>query len=62
MPTAIVPPRIKSKLMVPSQPVAGVEIQAGNAEEAETDCDKQHIKHDAASEPLERRYQEHADA
>jgi hypothetical protein len=48
--------------MVPSQPVAGVEIQAGNAEEAETDCDKQHIKHDAALEPLERRYQEHADA
>jgi hypothetical protein len=44
MPTEITAPRINSN-MAPSQPVAGVEIEAARGEEAEANGKKQHIEH-----------------
>jgi hypothetical protein len=48
--------------MAPSQPIAGVEIEAAGSKEAETDRKKQHIEHGAAPEPSDTRDQMHADA
>ena len=62
MPTEITPPRIKSKLMAPSQPIAGVEIEAAGGKEAEPDREKQHIEHGTAPEPSDTRDEMHAAA
>jgi hypothetical protein len=45
MPTEITEPRISSNDMAPSQPIAGVEIQAGGDEKAEAKGDKDDIEH-----------------
>lgn len=45
MPTEMNPPRINSKLISPSQPVAGVEIEAAGGKEAEADTKEQEIEH-----------------
>src|ERR1700676_3033890 len=45
MPIEIAPPRISSKDMAPSQPVAGVKVEAACGEEAEANGKEQHIKH-----------------
>jgi hypothetical protein len=44
MPTEISAPRINSN-MVPSQPVAGVEIEAARGEEADADHDENQVQH-----------------
>jgi len=44
MPTEMTAPRISSN-MAPSQPVAGVEIEAAGGEEAETDREENDVQH-----------------
>ena len=44
MPTEISAPRINSN-MAPSQPIAGVKIEAARGEEAETDRDENQVQH-----------------
>ena len=39
------PPRINSKDMAASQPVTGIEIEAGAGEKAEAESQKQNIEH-----------------
>jgi hypothetical protein len=45
MPTEITAPRINSN-MAPSQPVAGVEIEAASGKEAEAQDDEEDVEHD----------------
>src|ERR1700676_5389784 len=45
MPTEITPPRISSKDMTPSQPIADVEVKTTRGKEAETQGQEQHVEH-----------------
>jgi len=45
MPTEITPPRISSKDMTPSQPIADVEVKTTRGKEAETQRQEQHVEH-----------------
>ena len=45
MPIEIAPPRISSKLIAASQPVAGEKIKAGRGKEAEAEGEKHDIEH-----------------
>jgi hypothetical protein len=45
MPTEITPPRISSKDMAPSQPIAGVKVETTRGKEAETQGQEHRVEH-----------------
>jgi hypothetical protein len=49
MPTEITPPRISSKDMANSQPIAGEQVQTGGGKEAEADDKEQDVEHPSRS-------------